>query len=56
MALSIKSIPVLGGQSAIDFVREAEANAKLPTPRLTPQEENELHKFMEKSRNFKLFS
>lgn len=37
MAIAIKSIPVLTGEAAERFVKEAEANAKRPTPRLSPE-------------------
>ena len=37
MAIAIKSIPVLTGEAAERFVMEAEANAKRPTPKLSPE-------------------
>ena len=35
MAMTIKSSPVLTGESAIAFVEAAERNSELPTPRLS---------------------
>ena len=52
MALTINSSPVLTGESAIAFVEEAERNAKLPTPRLSPEREAQIAEFLKKSREF----
>lgn len=52
MAMTINSSPVLTGESAEAFVEEAERNAKLPTPRLTPEREAQIAEFLRKSREF----
>ncbi len=50
MAMTINSSPVLTGESAEAFVEEAERNAKLPTPRLTPEREAQLREMDRRSR------
>lgn len=50
MAMTINSSPVLTGESAEAFVEEAECNAKLPTPRLTPEHEAQLREMDRRSR------
>lgn len=52
MAMTINSSPVLTGESARAFVAEAERNAQLPTPRLSPEREAQIAEFMRKSREF----
>lgn len=52
MAMSIKTIPVLTGQSAVDFVSAADANSQKQTPRLTSQEAARIKDVMEKSKSF----
>ena len=52
MAIPIKSIPVLTGEAAIRFEKEAEENAKRPTPRLSPERKARLDTFLENSRRF----
>ena len=47
MALPIKTIPVLFGEAAERFDREAEENAKRPTPRLSPERKARLEEFLE---------
>ena len=54
MAMTINSSPVLTGESARAFVEEAERNAKLPTPRLSPEREAQIAAFLKKSREFVL--
>lgn len=53
MAMSIKMIPVLKGQCAVDFVSAADANSKNNTPRLTDQEAKRIKEIMKKSKSFK---
>ena len=53
--MTIKSSPVLTGESARAFVEEAERNGKLPTPRLSAEREAELREAERKSREFLLF-
>lgn len=50
MAMTINSSPVLTGESARAFVEEAERNAKLPTPRLSPEREAQLREMDYRSR------
>lgn len=52
MAIAIKAIPVLTGDAAERFVIEAEANAKRPTPQLSPERRERLNAFLESSRQF----
>ena len=52
MAMTIKSSPVLTGESARAFFEEAERNAKLPTPRLSPEREAQLRDYERKCREF----
>lgn len=54
MALPIKTIPVLFGDAAERFDREAEENAKRPTPRLSPERKARLEEFLEHSRQFQI--
>lgn len=54
MALPIKTIPVLFGEAADRFDREAEENAKRPTPRLSPERKARLDAFLEHSRQFQI--
>ena len=53
MAISIKSIPVLTGQTAADFIAEAESNAKQATPMLSEVTMSRLRKVLDKSKSFK---
>ena len=52
MAMSIKSIPVLTGQTAINFVAEADNNKSLATPMLSEKAAQRLRKVLEKSKTF----
>lgn len=52
MAISIKSIPVLTGQAATDFVAEADRNKKQATPTLSDKAAERLKKILEKSKAF----
>ena len=52
MAISIKSIPVLTGQAAADFVAEADNNKNQATPALSAKAIERLQKVLEKSKNF----
>lgn len=52
MAMTINSSPVLEGESALAFLEEAEFNGKLPTPRLTAEQEANLRETERKSREF----
>ena len=46
MAIAIKSSPVLTGKAAERFVMEAEANAKRPTPKLSPERKARLDRVL----------
>lgn len=52
MALPIKSIPVLVGEAAERFEREAEENAKRPTPRLSPERKARLEMILRNMQEF----
>ena len=52
MALTIKSSPILYGESAREFIEAAAKNNELPTPRLSPSEEEMLREEDRKSREF----
>ena len=52
MAISIKSIPVLTGQAAADFVAEADKNINLETPALTDNAIERLKSVYDKSKAF----
>lgn len=53
MAVSIKSIPVLSGQTAINFVAEADSNKNQATPVLSEKAALRLRTVLEKSKAFK---
>lgn len=52
MAMSIKSIPVLTGQTAANFVAEADNNKNQATPTLSEKAAERLKKVLEKSKAF----
>lgn len=56
MAITIKTIPVLEGQAAVEFVEQAEQNARLKTPKLSEKARRRLQAVLEKSRRFKFNS
>lgn len=47
MATPIKQVPILTGEIAEAFVREAEENEKLPRFRLSPEREAKVRKAMQ---------
>lgn len=57
MAMTINSSPILTGESARAFLDAAERNGKLPTPRLSADQEERLMELERTSREFyhKLF-
>ena len=50
MAMTIKSSPVLTGESARAVIEEAERNGKLPTPTLSPEREAQIREMDNRSR------
>jgi hypothetical protein len=52
MAMSIKMIPVLKGQCAVDFVSAADANSHNETPKLSDKEAERIKDVMKKSKSF----
>ena len=52
MALPIRSIPTLTGQTAIDFMNEAEKYANRPVPRLSQEREEEIRQIKEAYKYF----
>lgn len=53
MAIPIKAVPILSGEIADDFVREAEKREKHPTPGLTQEQEDRITKVMMQMREFR---
>ncbi len=53
MAITIKTIPVLEGVTAEDFVRRAELNAQKVTPTLSASAKRRIDAVLKKSRAFK---
>ena len=53
MAMSIKSIAVLTGQAAVNFVAEADNNKNQATPTLSVKTSERLKKVLEKSKTFR---
>ena len=53
MAISIKTIPVLMGETADCFIREADINSKNKRPELSKAMELAISNMLESSRNFK---
>ena len=53
MAISIKTIPVLMGETADRFVREADSNSENKRPELSEAMELAISNMLESSRNFK---
>ncbi len=53
MAITIKTIPVLEGATAEDFVRRAEQNSRKTTPMLSVSAKKRIDAVMAKSRAFK---
>lgn len=53
MAIPIKAVPILSGEIADDFVRQAEEREKNPAPRLTQEREERIAKVMKQMREFK---
>ena len=53
MAISIKTIPVLMGETADCFVREADINSENKRPELSKAMELAISNMLESSRNFK---
>jgi ribosomal protein S13 len=52
MAMSIKSIPVLTGKTAMKFIAEADNNKNQATPTLSEKSAERLKKVLEKSKSF----
>lgn len=52
MAIPIKQVPILSGQIAEDFIREAEDNEKLPRHRLSSEDEATVRRVMREMDEF----
>ena len=52
MAIAIREIPILTGQSAIDFANETEKYSDRPVPRLSQKREMELRNIKEAYKHF----
>lgn len=52
MAIPIKQVPILSGQIAEDFIREAEENEKLPRHRLSSDDEATIRRVMRRMEEF----
>ena len=46
MAIPIKQVPILSGQIAEDFIREAEENEKLPRHKLSDESKARVRKML----------
>ncbi len=53
MATPIKQVPILSGELAEAFVREADENEKQPRFRLSPEREERVRKVMNQLREFR---
>lgn len=53
MATPIKQVPILTGELAEAFVREAEANEKRPRYSLSPEREERVRKVMKQLQEFR---
>lgn len=53
MATPIKAVPILSGEIADDFVRQADKRASSPSPALSPEQENRVSNIMRQLREFK---
>lgn len=52
MATPIKAVPILTGELADDFVRQAEENERRPRRELTAEQEKNIAEIMRRSRDF----
>lgn len=52
MAIPIREIPVLTGQSAVDFLNEADKYSDRPVPRLSEKREQELRRIKDAHKHF----
>lgn len=52
MATPIKSVPILSGEIADEFVRRAEDNERKPRHVLSEEQENRIAEVMRRSREF----
>lgn len=52
MATPIKAVPILTGELADDFVRQAEENERRPRRVLTAEQEKNIAEIMRRSRDF----
>lgn len=52
MAIPIKQVPILSGQIAEDFIREAEENEKLPRHKLSSEDEATIRRVMRRMEEF----
>ena len=52
MAIPIREIPILTGQSAVDFINAADAMANVPVPHLSDAEEQRLRQMDEAHKSF----
>lgn len=53
MAIPIKAVPILSGEIAEEFVRQAENREKNPSPTLSSAQEERVAKVMRQLREFK---
>lgn len=52
MAIPIKQVPILSGQIAEDFIKEAEENEKLPRHKLSSEDEATIRRVMRRMEEF----
>ena len=53
MATPIKSVPILSGDIAMDFVREADERLDAPRNYLTPEQEENVREIVSQLNNYK---
>ena len=53
MAIPIKAVPILSGDLADDFVRQAQEREKHPGPALSAEQEERVAKVMRQMREFR---
>lgn len=53
MAIPIKTVPILSGKIADDFIRKAEERERNPTPGLSPEQEERIARVMKQMHEFR---
>ncbi len=53
MAIPIKTVPILSGKIADDFIRKAEERERNPAPGLSPEQEERIARVMKQMHEFR---